>query len=149
MLLVMTHIISRVELNKYIKMVKQKVTQKITYSDSFYLWNTTLSDMTSVVDFVSIQVHPYTQDKFNKDAFDYLSLVYEATKENLGMLPIVVSETGYPKKDGTGTSIKENQSTFIKSVQTWAMTNDVLVVLHEAFSKTSHTENHLMDYGIL
>lgn len=144
-----THIISKAELSKYVKRVKQNVPQKVTYSDDFYIWNTQLEDFIHIVDFVSISLFPYSQEKYDENAFNYALLVYEASKENLSGVDIVIGQTGYPAMDNANISIKEKQRTYNESMISWAQNQNILVVFYEAFSKPYVKGSQLNNYGII
>lgn len=142
------HMISTVELSKYIKMVKPKIKQPVTYSDSFYLWNTKLKDLTQLVDFVGIHIYPYTQDRFKEEAIEYTSLVLEATKENLVSKPIIITETGYPNVTVSGEDISNEQRHYIESISKKMSEIDTLVVFYEAFDSKGTNNPFFINHDI-
>ena len=93
------------ELRRYIRQVKQRVTQPVTYADvwEFWLRNPTLADE---VDFITIHILPYWEDEpiglerteaDGKLAIEkHLVDIYKKVQERFPGKKIVIGETGWP-----------------------------------------------------
>lgn len=142
------HMISVVELSKYLKMVKPKIKQPLTYSDSFYLWNTKLKELANLVDFIGIHVHPYYQEKFLSEAVDYTVLVLEASQENFNDKPVVLTETGYPRVNKEKLHITEEQRFYVDTIQQVMKEKNILVTIYEAFDSIDRLNPYLEKHGL-
>lgn len=93
------------ELRRYIRQVKQRVTQPVTYADvwEFWLRNPSLADE---VDFITIHILPYWEDEpigvDRKEADGKLAIekhlvdIYKKVQERFPGKKIVIGETGWP-----------------------------------------------------
>ncbi len=93
------------ELRRYIRQVKQRVTQPVTYADvwEFWLRNPSLADE---VDFITIHILPYWEDEpiglDRREADGRLSIekhlvdIYKKVQERFPGKKIVIGETGWP-----------------------------------------------------
>ena len=93
------------ELRRYIRQVKQRVTQPVTYADvwEFWLRNPSLADE---VDFITIHILPYWEDEpiglGRREADGQLSIekhlvdIYKKVQERFPGKKIVIGETGWP-----------------------------------------------------
>ncbi|WP_295136772.1 hypothetical protein [uncultured Reyranella sp.] len=93
------------ELRRYIRQVKQRVTQPVTYADvwEFWLRNPSLADE---VDFITIHILPYWEDEpigldrteaNGKLAIEkHLVDIYKKVQERFPGKKIVIGETGWP-----------------------------------------------------
>ncbi len=93
------------ELRRYIRQVKQRVTQPVTYADvwEFWLRNPSLADE---VDFITIHILPYWEDEpigLDRTEADgklaiekHLVDIYKKVQERFPGKKIVIGETGWP-----------------------------------------------------
>ena len=93
------------ELRRYIRQVKQRVTQPVTYADvwEFWLRNPSLADE---VDFITIHILPYWEDEpiglDRREADGQLSIekhlvdIYKKVQARFPGKKIVIGETGWP-----------------------------------------------------
>ncbi|MGD9879896.1 MAG: hypothetical protein AB7F22_20640 [Reyranella sp.] len=93
------------ELRRYIRRVKQRVSQPVTYADvwEFWLRNPSLADE---VDFITIHILPYWEDEpigldrreaDGKSSIDkHIVDIYKKVQARFPNKPIVIGETGWP-----------------------------------------------------
>lgn len=123
-------------LAKYIRTLKEKVKQPVTFCEGVYFWNTHCLPLVNEVDFVSIHIYPFWLRKTHEEALESTILAFEATKENITTKPIIITEAGWPTKSSLGDYTSNSfHKKYVEGLEAWAKKNDVLLYMFEAFDE--------------
>ena len=123
-----THKVPVADMARYIKKVRDAVTQPVTTNDNFLFWQSVPKAIAEVVDYAAVHVYPFLDTFYNPTAFDWRqkatpegqraqamvdAAVAEAKSQlararnglaslNLGSIPLVIGETGWAAVDTPG-----------------------------------------------
>ncbi|MBQ0961220.1 hypothetical protein KAK06_19845 [Ideonella sp. 4Y11] len=122
------HKIAVADMARYIKHVRDAITQPVTTDDNFLFWASVPKSIAEVVDFAAVHVYPFLDTYYNPSAYDWrqkavaepqrAQAMIDATlteaksqferarqglvKLNLGSLPMLIGETGWAAVDTAG-----------------------------------------------
>lgn len=123
-----THKVSVADMARYIKKVRDAVTQPVTTNDNFLFWASVPKAIAEVVDYAAVHVYPFLDTFYNPTAYDWRQksvpeaqrarAMIDATiaeaqsqferarqglvKLNLGQMPMLIGETGWAAVDTAG-----------------------------------------------
>jgi exo-beta-1,3-glucanase (GH17 family) len=123
-----THKVPVADMARYIKRVRDAITQPVTTNDNFLFWQSVPPAIAAVVDYAAVHVYPFLDTFYNPTAFDWRqkgaaeaqraramvdASVAEAKSQferaraglaglNLGNIPMVIGETGWAAVDTPG-----------------------------------------------
>lgn len=122
------HKIAVADMARYLKHVRDAITQPVTTDDNFLFWASVPKAIAEVVDFAAVHVYPFLDTYYNPTAYDWrqksvpeaerAQAMIDATitearsqferarqglvKLNLGSLPMLIGETGWAAVDTGG-----------------------------------------------
>jgi exo-beta-1,3-glucanase (GH17 family) len=136
------------ELIKYIREVKQRVKQPVSYAD---VWSMYMKhpDLIKEVDFITIHILPYWEDEpipVDK-APAHIERIYKQVKQEADSIspgkPILIGESGWPsegRQRGWAIPSVVNEATFIRGLLKVAADNHFDVNIVEAFNQSWKSE---------
>lgn len=123
-----THKVPVADMARYIKYVRDRITQPVTTNDNWLFWASVPTAIAETVDFAAVHVYPFLDTFYNPTAYDWRqrdvpegeraqamidATVVEArsqferarkglTSLNLGTMPMTIGETGWAAVDTSG-----------------------------------------------
>ncbi|MBT9486239.1 MAG: hypothetical protein IV093_01900 [Rubrivivax sp.] len=123
-----THKVPVADMARYIKKVRDAITQPVTTNDNFLFWASVPTAIADVVDYAAVHVYPFLDTFYNPTAYDWRqkdvpeaqraqammdATIAEAKSQferarkglvdlNLGTLPMLIGETGWAAVDTAG-----------------------------------------------
>jgi exo-beta-1,3-glucanase (GH17 family) len=125
---------------EYAKMVKENVTQPVTFCEGYVPWYDKLEALIDVVDFISLHSYPIWESKNIDVAFastknDYASIVKKHPNK-----PVVITEAGWTTMSNGVRIMSDNanedlQKEYCQDLLRWSAKENVLTFLFEAFDE--------------
>ncbi|MEQ1545649.1 exo-beta-1,3-glucanase [Methyloglobulus sp.] len=136
------------ELVEYIREVKKRVKQPVSYAD---VWSMYMKypDLIKEVDFITIHILPYWEDEpiAVEDAPAHIERIYKQVRKEAETIspgkPILIGETGWPsvgRQRGWAIPSVVNQAAFTRSLLKVAADNHFDVNIVEAFNQSWKSE---------
>lgn len=136
------------ELVEYIREVKQRIKQPVSYAD---VWSMQIKhpDLIKAVDFITVHVLPYWEDKpIPVDAAPgHIERIYKQVKQEVDAIapgkPILIGESGWPsegRQRGWAVPSVVNEAAFILGLLKVAADNSFDVNIVEAFNQSWKSE---------
>lgn len=127
------------ELTRYIRQVKQAISQPVTYADVWEFWIQN-PQLAQEVDFITIHVLPYWEnDPIGTDrVMTHVDWVYEHVKQVFPDKPIFIGEIGWPsagRSRGDAVPSRVDQARFLNDVFHWGARRQVDFNVIEAFDQ--------------
>ena len=125
---------------EYVRLVKQRVVQPITFCENYVPWQHKLRDLVAELDFISLHTYPVWEYKQIHEALAY-------TKENVASVarlypdkPLVITEAGWAtNSNGRGIqpehSSQELQAIYYGDLLGWTRKAGILCFVYEAFDE--------------
>lgn len=125
---------------EYVRWVKQRVTQPVTFCENYVPWQHKLRELVAELDFISLHTYPVWEYKYIHEALDY-------TKDNVASVariypgkPIVITEAGWAtNSNGRGIhpehSSQELQEIYYRDLMQWTREAGILTFVFEAFDE--------------
>ena len=124
----------------FVKELKKKTNQLVTYCENFYYWTTILDEVAKEVDFISIHTYPVWTGVNINDANHTSIYEYNLVANKFPHKNVIITEAGWPTHSDDRT-IKlptariENQEKYVTDMDIWSIENQVLVFFFEAFDE--------------
>ena len=134
------HFVPVARMIEYVRRVKQRVVQPITFCENYVPWQHKLRDLVSELDFISLHTYPVWEYKQIHEALAY-------TKENVASVarlyrdkPLVITEAGWAtNSNGRGIqpehSSQELQAIYYGDLMGWTREAGILCFVFEAFDE--------------
>ncbi|MFM7283720.1 MAG: hypothetical protein ACKO2B_01515 [Betaproteobacteria bacterium] len=113
--------LSAAQLANLLSEVKQKSLVPITYADVWEFWLRHAPILQAHVDIVAVHILPYWEDDpvHIKDAVAHVHQIYSKMEAQLGPMPVLVAETGWPaagRPRGPAVPSTVNQNRFVRDL---------------------------------
>lgn len=134
------HFVPVARMIEYVRLVKHRVTQPITFCENYVPWHHKLRDLVGELDFISLHTYPVWEYKQIHEALAY-------TKENVASVarlypdkPLVITEAGWAtNSNGRGIqpehSSQELQAIYYRDLMDWTREAGILCFVFEAFDE--------------
>lgn len=125
---------------EFVKILKNKVKQPVTYCDGNHYWLTNLQEVALEVDFISIHTYPAWIGSDIDGAIEIAKDDFEKVQKRYPDKVCIITETGWPT-NSDGKSMKKEvaklnkQNRYIKEINNWSKETQTLVFLFEAFDE--------------
>ncbi|HMB01113.1 MAG TPA: glycosyl hydrolase family 17 protein, partial [Spirochaetota bacterium] len=126
---------------KYIKTVKENITQPVTVCDNYVPWQTGCHKVAAAVDFISIHTYPVWENKTFNQSIAYTISNYNSVCRTHPGRQVVISEAGWATlgldpagKSNTAVALK-HQQLYYKQINQWAARNNIILFFFEAFDE--------------
>lgn len=134
------HYVHEDKVLEYVKMVKAKAVQPVTFCENYVPWLFKLEKIANAVDFISIHTYPVWEYKHIDEAIDYTKENYYAVTEKYTDAPVVITEAGWAtKSNGEGidpSNVSEkHQKTYYEQLMKWSAEEHILTFFFEAFDE--------------
>lgn len=125
---------------QYVRWVRQRVTQPVTFCENYVPWQHKLADLVPEVDFISLHTYPVWEYKHIHEALDYTRANVESVARCYPDKPIVISEAGWAtNSNGRGihpeNSSQDLQAIYYQDLMNWSHETGMLVYVFEAFDE--------------
>jgi len=122
------------------KMIQVGTKLPVTFCEEYQYWVKGLDKLANQLDFISLHTYPAWRNLPIEEAVQEAIYNYQEVKSKHPDKTLVITETGWPTKShGAKIKVKdanvENQKFYTAAIQKWAMDNEVLVYLFEAFDE--------------
>jgi len=134
------HLVSVDRVIEYVKSVKKKAKQPVTFCENYEPWLHKLKPLAEVVDFISIHTYPVWEYKTIDQAMDFTQQNYNLVAEKYPNKTVVITEAGWTTKSNGQGIPKENvneifQKIYFQELNQWADDHDILTFVFEAFDE--------------
>lgn len=124
----------------YVVKMKEAIEIPITYCEETIHWLEELSELAKEVDFISFHTYPSWNDAPIELAITYIDDAYSQLKKKYPDKVLVITETGWPTKSHgekmpKSWASEKNQFTFLKLINEWSDSNNLLTFIFEAFDE--------------
>ncbi len=124
----------------YVRWVRQRVTQPVTFCENYVPWQTKLSELAAEVDFISIHTYPVWEYKHIHEALDYTRENFESVARLYPQRPVVITEAGWAtNSNGRGIlperTSQELQAVYYQDLMGWGRESGVPIFVFEAFDE--------------
>ena len=134
------HIVPVPQMNEYVRWVKARLPQPVTFCENYVPWQHKLRDLVPELDFLSLHTYPVWEYKHIHEALDY-------TKENIASVAqlypgktIGITEAGWcTNSNGRGMNaehaVQELQALYYRDLMAWTQAEGLLCFVFEAFDE--------------
>jgi len=134
------HFVPVEKIIEYVKAVKEKCSQPITFCENYVPWLTKLKPLVEVLDFISIHTYPVWEYKNIHEALDYTRQNYQAVKDKFPDKMVVITEAGWAtNSNGRGIdpqNVSEDyQEIYLNDLNNWVREESILCFVFEAFDE--------------
>lgn len=125
---------------KYVRLLKEGVSQPVTYCDNYVPWVSKLKDLVAEIDFISIHTYPVWEYKNIHESLDYTKQNYASVANQYPDKMVIVTEAGWAT-NSNGRGIlphhvsEENQKIYFDDLMKWSSKEKILVFVFEAFDE--------------
>lgn len=122
---------------RYVRQVKQSVSQPVTVADNYNWWAKQGADLAKELDFVSIHIYPQWEQKSIEEAMDYGIANLEAVRKALPDSRLVITEAGWATTASEfGARADEAlQKRYYQELFAWAARMNITTFFFEAFDE--------------
>ena len=134
------HFVPVAHMIEYVRGVKQRVAQPVTFCENYVPWQNKLRDLVPELDFISIHTYPVWEYKHIHEAIDYTKENVESVARMYPGKPIVVTEAGWATSaNGRGMKAEhasqELQDFYVRDLLDWSRESGILTFVFEAFDE--------------
>ncbi|MGG9972054.1 glycosyl hydrolase family 17 protein [Ferruginibacter sp. SUN002] len=125
---------------EYVKIVKEKTKQPVTFCENYVPWLHKLQPLAEVVDFISIHTYPVWEYKHIHESLEYTKHNFYAVAEKYPNKPVIITEAGWStNSNGRGINPEivneENQKIYYDDLMEWTNAENILTFVFEAFDE--------------
>ena len=151
------HLVSVESLVAYALILKEKISQPITFCENYVPWWNKLAPLVEVIDFISIHTYPVWEYHGLESAMSYTISNYTSVASKYPDKPVIITEAGWAtKSNGRGIEVhnasEELQCEYLKQLVDWAENEQVLTFVFEAFDEfwkgSEHSDEPEKHWGI-
>jgi exo-beta-1,3-glucanase (GH17 family) len=144
------HYVSVTSIIEYVKLIKKKAKQPVTFCENYVPWLTKLKPLVEVIDFISIHTYPVWEYKHIHEALGYTKNNYFAVANMYPDTPVVITEAGWAtNSNGRGIEphnvSEENQEIYYHDLVNWTDEDGILCYVFEAFDETWKGSNEPLE----
>lgn len=134
------HLISVERLIDFVRKVKAKCKQSVTFCENYVPWLEKLQPLVDEVDFISIHTYPVWEYKQIEEAIEYTEQNYNDVAKLYPHKQVVITEAGWTThSNGRGIEpsnvCEMRQKRYYNEITDWAKQNEVIVFVFEAFDE--------------
>jgi exo-beta-1,3-glucanase (GH17 family) len=134
------HLVPVPRMIEHVKLVKQAVTQPVTFCENYVPWQHKLSDLVPELDFISVHTYPLWEYKTIAEALAYTQDNVHSVARLYPHKPVVITEAGWAtRSNGRGMNAEhatpEMQARYCAELLQWARDEGILTFLFEAFDE--------------
>lgn len=134
------HLVSAESVAEYVRIVKEKTSQPVTFCDNYVPWLANLEKVAQEVDFISIHTYPIWEYKNIDTAMAFTMDNFKAVSKKYPNKQIVITEAGWAtKSNGRGinecNANDELQKVYLEQLLKWSKEENILVFVFEAFDE--------------
>lgn len=134
------HYVPETSVISYVNMIKAKCSQPVTFCENYVPWITSLKNLASEVDFISIHTYPVWEYVNIHESLDYTIQNYNAVAEAYPDKLIVITEAGWAtNSNGRGilpnNAGEKNQKIYFNDLMKWSRKSGILIFVFEAFDE--------------
>jgi len=135
------HYVSESKVFDYVKQVKEKATQPVTFCENYVPWLFKLKKVAEEADFISIHTYPVWEYKHINESLDYTKENYYSVAKKYPHKAIVITEAGWAtNSNGRGINPdnvnEEYQKIYYDKLMEWAEKENILIFFFEAFDES-------------
>jgi len=135
------HYVPESKVVHYVKQVKEKVTQPVSFCDNYAPWLFKLEHLAEVVDFISIHTYPVWEYRNIDDALDYTKENYYSVIKKYPDKAVAITEAGWAtSSNGRGidpdNANEEYQKIYFEKLMEWTEKESILAFFFEAFDES-------------
>lgn len=126
---------------EYVKQVKKRASQPVTFCENYVPWLNTLKPLAEVVDFISIHTYPVWEYKHIHESLGYTQQNYYAIANLYPQKAVVITEAGWAtNSNGRGIDpenvSEDNQKAYYEDLMAWTEKENILTFFFEAFDES-------------
>ena len=134
------HFVPVARMIEYVRLVKQRVVQPITFCENYVPWQHKLRDLVGELDFISLHTYPVWEYKQIHEALAYTKENVESVARLYPDKPLVITEAGWAtNSNGRGIqpehSSQELQAIYYRDLMGWTREAEILCFVFEAFDE--------------
>ena len=134
------HFVPVARMIEYVRLVKHRVTQPITFCENYVPWHHKLRDLVGELDFISLHTYPVWEYKQIHEALAYTKENVESVARLYPDKPLVITEAGWAtNSNGRGIqpehSSQELQAIYYRDLMDWTREAGILCFVFEAFDE--------------
>ena len=134
------HFVPVARMIEYVRLVKQRVIQPITFCENYVPWQHKLRDLVGELDFISLHTYPVWEYKQIHEALAYTKENVESVARLYPDKPLVITEAGWAtNSNGRGIqpehSSQELQAIYYRDLIDWTREAEILCFVFEAFDE--------------
>lgn len=134
------HYVPEKSVINYVKMIKSKCSQPVTFCENYVPWITNLKKLAAEVDFISIHTYPVWEYVNIHESLDYTIQNYKAVAEAYPDKLTVITEAGWAtNSNGRGilpnNAGEDNQKIYFNDLMAWSKKSGILIFVFEAFDE--------------
>jgi len=123
-----------------VRLVKQCVSQPVTFCENYVPWQNKLRDLVPELDFISLHTYPVWEYKHIHEAIDYTRDNYESVARLYPHKPVIITEAGWATNANARGIQPENaseelQAIYYEDLMAWTRAEGILTFVFEAFDE--------------
>lgn len=135
------HFVPESKVVDYVKQVKAKITQPVTFCENYVPWLLKLQKLAEAVDFISIHTYPVWEYRHISESLDYTKENYYTVANKYPHKPVVITEAGWAtNSNGRGINPEnvneEFQKIYFEKLMEWTAKENILAFFFEAFDES-------------
>lgn len=134
------HMVPVSQVITYVKEVKSKTKQPVTFCENYVPWLDKLAPLVEVIDFISIHTYPLWEYKTIEEAIEFTKQNYDLIAQKYPEKLVVITEAGWATcSNGKGIPRAHAnpvfQKIYLQELNHWSKSNEILVFVFEAFDE--------------
>lgn len=134
------HMVPVNSLVDYVRRVKNKIKQPITFCENYVPWTYKLEPLAQELDFISVHTYPAWEYRTMEDALEYTKQNYHSVVDHYPGKPVVITEAGWTTaSNGRGiepwNASEELQDSYYRQLLEWTTDEKILTFVFEAFDE--------------
>lgn len=134
------HYVPEIRVLEFVRMLKNSVSQPVTYCENYLPWLVKLRQVAEEVDFISIHSYPVWEFKHIDESLDHTLENYQAVARAFPGKAVAITEAGWATMSNGRGIAPENvnegyQKIYFEKLMEWAEREGVLTFFFEAFDE--------------
>lgn len=134
------HMVSVESLIEYVLLIKQAITQPVTFCENYVPWSDKLHSLGEVLDFISVHTYPVWEYQSIDDALAYTQQNYYSVTHHYPDKPVIITEAGWATaSNGRGiepwNANQDLQQAYYQQLINWTNREQILTFVFEAFDE--------------
>jgi exo-beta-1,3-glucanase (GH17 family) len=141
------HMVSVEGLVAYVKYIKSKIKQPVTFCENYVPWTYKLAPLVAELDFISIHTYPAWEYKTVEEALAYTQQNYASVANHFPDKQVVITEAGWTTQSNgrgieTWNASAELQAIYYQQLMDWTNEQKILTFVFEAFDEPWKGSDH-------